>query len=263
MKYLEWEETEIPTGRILTIFLNNPETKNSMNSDMGLEFETLIQSLANAKDLPRAVILSGRNGVFSAGGDLNLLKSFARRTFEENREGMQKFYNSFLSIRRLPVPVIGAVSGHAVGAGLALALACDLRVFANEGKYSFNFVKLGIHPGMGSSYLAVELLGKSLANRLLFLAETFNGNQAMDMGLCEYSVPQSEVLGKALEIAASIGNYAPLALKELKANIYSDANLKEAIQKEAESQARNFLSEDFQETIRSIEEKRKPIFRGI
>lgn len=262
MGLVELEKKELEDGYILEVYLNNPKTRNSMTWEMGELFFSEIEKIKKESVLPRAIILTGRNNVFCAGGDLNLLRSFSEKSFEENREGMKKFYNFFLSIRSLPVPVICAAPGHAIGAGFSLALACDIRIFAKEGKYSFNFVKLGIHPGMGSSYTAIELLGKSRGNQLLFEAEVLDGNKCYEWGLCSAVVDAGSVIQKAREVAGRIYESAPLALQELKKNIYSSQDLENALEKEAESQARNFISDDFRETIASILEKRKPRFLG-
>jgi 2-(1,2-epoxy-1,2-dihydrophenyl)acetyl-CoA isomerase len=261
-EFLEIETTTVPNGEILSIFLNNPSSRNSMTWKMGEEFQNAIEKISKQKVLPRAVIISGRNDVFCAGGDLNLLRSFSEKTFSQNKRDMRKFYSFFLSIRKLQSPVIGALNGHAIGAGLSLGFACDLRFFANEGKYSFNFVRLGIHPGMGSSYLAPELLGKSLGSRLLFTGETFSGMDAKNWGLAVNSVPKTEVYAKALEFGKYLAEGAPLAMQELKKNIYHWKNLDKALKKEAASQARNFISDDFRETLTSVVEKRNPIFLG-
>ncbi|MCC5815769.1 MAG: enoyl-CoA hydratase/isomerase family protein [Leptospira sp.] len=262
MPLIEIEKKELENGYILEIYLNNPQTRNSMTWEMGEIFQTEIEKISKEKELPRVVLLSGRNDVFCAGGDLNLLRSFSTKTFEENCIGMKTFYNFFLSIRRLKCPVICAAPGHAIGAGLSLAFAADIRVFADEGKYSFNFVKLGIHPGMGSSYTAVELLGKSRANQLLFLGEVLDGKKSQEWGVSSFSVPKDQVIAKGREIAESLALSAPLALQELKSNIYDDELLQIALKKESESQARNFISDDFKETIQSILEKRAPVFKG-
>ncbi|WP_425460495.1 enoyl-CoA hydratase/isomerase family protein [Leptospira ognonensis] len=261
-EFLEIESTPARNGEIVSIFLNNPESRNSMTWKMGEEFQTEINRISKLKILPRAVIISGRNDVFCAGGDLNLLRSFSEKTFSQNKRDMRKFYSFFLSIRNLQSPVIGALNGHAIGAGLSLGFACDLRFFALEGKYSFNFVRLGIHPGMGSSFLAPELLGKSLGSRLLFTGETFNGEDAKNWGLAVTSVPKNEVYAKALEFAIYMADGAPLALQELKKNLYQWKSLDKALKKEAASQARNFISDDFRETLTSVVEKRSPIFLG-
>ncbi len=262
MALVDSETVELSSeARIEVLYLNNPETKNSMTVDMGKEFKAQIERLK--KNPPRAVVITGKNDIFSAGGNFELLKSFAEKTFEINKKEMYEFYNMFLSVRDLHVPVICAANGHAIGAGLSITLACDIRVFADEGKYQFNFVKLGIHPGMGSSFLTKELFGAERANRLLFLAETLSGKECNKLGICYDSVPKDEVLQRATEIAISLSESAPMALSELKKNVYSREDLNAALRKEAESQALNFLSQDFKETIKSIEEKRKPIFRGF
>ncbi len=260
MKYLELETFEVPNGKIVSIFLNNSEARNAMTWQMGEEFEKAIMALK--KDLPRVVIVSGRNSVFCAGGDLTLLRSFSTKTYRQNKRDMQKFYAFFLSVLKLQCPVIAAVNGHAIGAGLSLAFACDLRVMAKEGKYSFNFVRLGIHPGMGSSYLAPKLLGTSLGNRLLFTGETFNGEDAYRLGLSNHIVPMDSVYKTAFELAKEIANSAPLALQELKSNLYSWKEMEKSLAKEAKSQARNFLSSDFKETLQAVSEKRSPVFLG-
>ncbi|TGN20750.1 enoyl-CoA hydratase/isomerase family protein [Leptospira idonii] len=261
-EFLEVETETLKQGNIVSIFLNNPSSRNSMTWKMGEEFYSVIQSLRKEKTLPRAVIVSGKNDVFCAGGDLNLLRSFSKKTYSQNKRDMRKFYSFFLSVRNLNVPVIAALNGHAIGAGLSLAFACDLRVFADEGKYSFNFVRLGIHPGMGSSFLSPELLGKSLGGRLLLTGETFSGIDAKNWGLAWDSVPKQDVYSKAKEYAKYMADGAPLALQELKENLYSWKTLDKALKKEASSQARNFLSADFLETLNSVAEKRSPIFLG-
>ena len=261
-EFLEIQRTPLTNGELISIFLNNPTSRNSMTWEMGVEFQKVILSISKQKILPRAVIVSGRNDVFCAGGDLNLLRSFSEKTFAQNKRDMRKFYSFFLSVRNLKCPVIAALNGHAIGAGLSLAFACDLRVFADDGKYSFNFVRLGIHPGMGSSFLAPELLGKSLGGRLLLTGETFSGVDAKNWGLASYSVPKSEVYTRAMELAKYMADGAPLALQELKKNLYHWKSLDKALKKEAESQARNFISQDFKETLTSVIEKRNPVFLG-
>ena len=229
---------------------------------MSIAFRNEIERLKNLEDPPSSLILTGKNNIFSSGGDLNLLKSFREKTFEENCKGMYEFYNNFLCIRTLPFPVVAAVNGHAVGAALSLAFACDLRVFSSHSKYSFNFVKLGIHPGMGSSFLVKELFGKDMANHLLLLGEAFNGEEAKAMNLCQDAVPQEDVVKRATELAIILNEGAPLALKYLKQTLDSQEDLQKALRREAEAQSHCFLSDDFGESLDSISEKRKPIFKG-
>jgi 2-(1,2-epoxy-1,2-dihydrophenyl)acetyl-CoA isomerase len=263
MQYLETETIELDSIRIEMLYLNHEETRNSMTWEMGQEFYNYIQTLKNRDPLPRCLIISGRNNVFSSGGNLNFLKSFHEKTFEENRRDMFTFYNYFLSVRTLPFPVVAAVNGHAIGAALSLAFACDLRVFSMESKYSFNFVKLGIHPGMGSSYLVKELFGLDKANYLLMLGEILTGQEAFRMGLCHDVVPFDDVIRRATELAINLSESGPLALRLFKKNSSNYDELQAALHKEAEAQAQNFLTQDFMESIKAIEEKRKATFRDL
>lgn len=257
------ETVEIYSDKIVVLRLNNPTTKNSLSWEMGEAFYKEVENIKQKKETARCVIVTGDNHIFSSGGDFKLLKSFREKSFEQNKEDMYRFYNFFLSVRTLPCPVIGAINGHAIGAALALALACDIRVFAEDGKYSFNFVKIGIHPGMGSSYITKELLGANQAIRLLYLAEIFSGREAFNMGLCHDVQPSEEVLKRAMELAMVVSENSPLAVRELKKNFYDQESLHIALRKEAESQARNFQSKDFSEALEAMEQKRTAIFKGI
>jgi len=246
---------------ISVLFFNNPSTKNSLTLEMGEEFYKTIKSLSSEEKKIRVLILTGKNNVFSSGGDLNLLKSFANKFQEENEKFMKYFYSLFLEVRNCPFIVIAAVNGHAIGASLSLALACDLRYFIPEGKYAFNFVKIGIHPGMGSTYLVKEIAGIHHAQELLITGKTINGEEAYKRGLCHGLFEQEEILNKTIEIAKEISKNAPMPLRMLKQNLYHTKGLEETLNIEAKSQAENFKSKDFLEAIRSIEEKRTPEYK--
>lgn len=256
------EMIEINRKKIAFLYLNNPETKNSMTWDMSVAFKQEIHKLKNSEDPPSSLILTGKNNIFSSGGDLSLLRSFKEKSFEANKRDMLEFYNNFLCIRALPFPVVAAVNGHAVGAALSLAFACDLRVFSSSSKYAFNFVKLGIHPGMGSSYLVKELFGKDMANNLLLTGEPISGEEAKILHLCQDAVLQGDVVKRATELAIILSEGGPLALRLLKETLSSHEELQKALEIEAEAQAKCFQSEDFEESLNAIVEKRKPQFKG-
>ncbi|MFN3604600.1 MAG: enoyl-CoA hydratase/isomerase family protein [Leptonema sp. (in: bacteria)] len=246
---------------IKVLYLNNPSTKNSMTYEMGLEFNQTIKDLQNDPQL-RVLIITGKNGVFSSGGDLNLLKSFKNKSFEENQKFMKHFYSLFLEVRKTPFAVIAAVNGHAIGAALAFALSCDLKYFVYEGKYSFNFLKIGIHPGMGSTFLIKEMASLQVAQELLFTGKTINGEEAYIKGLCNGVFHKEEILSKVIEIAKEIAENAPIPFRMLKKNLYEVKNLEEALELESISQSKSFLTKDFQEAILAIEEKRKPFYKN-
>ncbi len=242
---------------IKILYFDNPLTKNSMSYEMGLEFYQRLKDLEKEQNL-RVLIITGKNGVFSSGGDFDLLKSFMHKTFEENQKFMKHFYSLFLEVMNMPFLVIAAVNGHAIGAALSFALACDLRYFVEDGKYSFNFVKIGIHPGMGSTFLVKQIAGYSLAQELLFTGKVINGIEAYQKGLCNGVFKREEILDKTIEIAKEISENAPKPLKMLKKNLQTVKTLEESLEIESISQSYNFLTKDFQEAILALQEKRKP-----
>lgn len=263
MDYISTERRPLANGGSLAILsLDHAATRNSMTLEMGMHFNREMHQLAG-HDQPRVAIVTGKNGVFSSGGDFNLLKSFAEKTPQENREFMGAFYRLFLVVRDMPFPVIAAVNGHAIGASLALALACDLRYFVPSGKYAFNFVRLGIHPGMGSSYLVREIAGMSQAQELLLTGRTISGEEALRRGLCHGLFPPDDILEQCVAVAEEIGACAPEAVRLTKRGLNRNpASLDAALDFEAESQAENFVSADFREALQAIEEKRDPRFTG-
>jgi 2-(1,2-epoxy-1,2-dihydrophenyl)acetyl-CoA isomerase len=262
MALVDLEYEFVNDKKIAHLSLNNPTTKNSMTWEMGEEFVQKINEIKSSSEPPACVLLSGKNMVFSSGGDLGLLQSFKDKPYEKNVQDMYTFYNNFLSIRSLAMPTVAAVNGHAMGAAFSLSLACDFRIYSLSGKYSFNFVKLAIHPGMGSSFLARELFGKDKANYLLMLGETLNGEEARNMGICHDAVPLEDVKKRAMEIAITLTESSPFAIQLLKETYSTQEELQKALRREAEAQSKCFQTNDFLESIYAIQEKRKPVFLG-
>ncbi|MCB1167327.1 MAG: enoyl-CoA hydratase/isomerase family protein [Leptospiraceae bacterium] len=248
-------------GQIAILYLNNPDTKNSMTLEMGLSFHRELHRLAGRNPAPRALIVTGKNGLFSSGGDLGLLRSFMEKSQKDNQEFMESFYRLFLEVRYMPFPVLAAVNGHAIGASLALALACDLRYFVPDGKYAFNFVRIGIHPGMGSSFLARSVAGLHQAQELLFTGRQISGTEALQRGLCHGLADKGQILNHVMDVAREIAEAAPQAVRALKQGLYANRNLEDTLRYEAESQAENYLSQDFREAMEAIQQKRKPAYQ--
>lgn len=263
MKSISTETRRLPGGeRIEILYLDQASTRNSMTLEMGLSLNQTLHKLAGELDAPRALIITGKNGVFSSGGDFNLLRSFAEKEPEENREYMGSFYRLFLAVRDMPFVVLAAVNGHAVGASLALALACDFRYLVADARYALNFVRLGIHPGMGSSFLVKEVAGLAQAQELLFTGRYFSGEEALRRGLCHGLFPAESILEDTFAVAAEVARGAPLALRDLKRGLYRSQTLEAALDHEAQSQADHFASQDFRRALAAIEEKKEPQFEG-
>ncbi len=174
-------------------------------------------------------------------------------------------YQPFLQILDIEVPTIAAMQGHAVGGGLGLAIVCDIRVANVDSKYGANFTRLGLHPGMASSYILPRLVGLPKALELLLTGRLVNGAEAAELGLANHAVEGDEgVMEKAREIAREIAGAAPIAVRWAKQSIYRNIswNPKDAAAIEAHAQSRTVETEDSREGIKALLEKRPPVFKG-
>ena len=166
--------TDITDG-VATVTLNAPEKMNAMTVAMGEGFETAISELRREPPSAlRCVVLAGAGRAFSAGGDLEWLMERHHDEPSNNALIMRDFYARFLSVRSLPVPVIAAVNGPAIGAGMALACACDIRIAAPDAKLGITFVGLGLPPGMGSTHWLPTVVGPQRAAELLLTGEVID-----------------------------------------------------------------------------------------
>lgn len=251
--------------------LNDPQRLNAMSEAMGAAFSGALETLAQDPEL-RALVLTGAGRAFSAGGDLDMLERMGRTGRADpggparraNSAAMGRFYRMFLSLRGLPVPVIAALTGHAIGAGFCVALACDLRIAAREARLGLNFVKLGLHPGMAATWTLPRLVGPAVSADLLYSGRLVDGAEAERIGLVNRALPREDVLEDALATAAEIASAAPLAVRALRRSLAVSPHndIERQLDLEAEAQAQNYESEDLEEGLRALREKREPLFKG-
>ncbi len=251
---------------VAVLTLDDPDRRNAMTEAMGDALAERCAELAADPDL-RVVVLTGTPTAFSAGGDLGMLEDLGRRTREEGLDAtdfMREFYLRFLSVRELPVPVIAAINGHAVGAGLCVALACDLRIVADEAKVGLNFAKLGLHPGMGGTWLLPRLLGGQQAAAWLYTGALVSGGVAAGQGLALESVPGDQVLDRALALAEDIARSSPVVVRQLKVTLAAveGIDLATALDREAAAQAISYGTDDLAEGLAAGRERRAPRFSG-
>ena len=257
-------------GAVATLTFDDPERLNAMSQAMGEAFAARVVELCRAGDL-RAVILTGAGRAFSAGGDLEMIEGraaegaaapgTARRAI---RDGMRSFYGLFLAVRELPCPTIAAINGHAIGAGLCVALACDLRIAAARAKLALNFTKLGLHPGMGATWTLPRLVGAAAAADLLYTSRQIDGSEAARIGLVSRSLAPKEVLPAARALAGEIAACAPIAVRGVKRALArsAGATLEDQLSFEAGEQAICFESRDVHEGLAAARERRDPRFAG-
>ncbi|MFF5263234.1 enoyl-CoA hydratase/isomerase family protein [Actinomadura viridis] len=251
-----------PDG-IAVLTLNDPDRRNAMSDEMTAAWKETIARL-RADDGLRCVVVTGAGTAFTSGGDLSWLAEKNAVAVAALRDRMLEFYRTWLSIRALEVPTIAAVNGHAVGAGFALALACDLRYAAADAKLLVPFTALGLHPGMATTWLLPEVAGLPLARELLFTGRAVTGAQAESYGLVNRAVPREMVLQEALEVAARIAEQAPIATRLTKVALSGGGHpdMESALRWESLAQPVTMASKDMLEGLTAQREKRRPRFTG-
>src|SRR5829696_1595939 len=212
----------------------------------------------------RCVVVTGAGSAFCAGGDLSWLEEGGGLVVDGVRARMLPFYRTWLAVRDLEVPTIAAVNGPAVGAGLALALACDLRYAVPTARLSAPFTALGIHPGMATTWLLPEVAGLSVARELLLTGRPVTGADAVGSGLVNGTFPAETFLEGVLGVARTIASRAPVATRLTKVALASGghASLDAALAWEAVAQPVTMVTEDAREGVRAQRERRTPRFTG-
>ena len=253
-------------SRVATITLNQPEKLNALSVEMGDEFARIIEELKTCPGDIGAVVLTGKGKGFSAGGDFQFLKDRHADTPERNAVIMKRFYSRMLKIRELPLPVVAAINGPAIGAGLAVALACDMRIAYEKARMGITFVGLGLHPGMGSTFFLHTLCGPQVAARVALTGDVFTGQEAKELGLVlETASSPEETVERAKALAQSCAQKAPVAVRSCvrSLRLLQDSacgGLDRALYREADAQAQTYPTDDLIEGVRALEEKRPPLF---
>jgi enoyl-CoA hydratase/carnithine racemase len=244
------------------ITLDRPDNRNSMTPEL-LDAFAAASAAALADPGARCIVVTGTGTSFSAGADF---KSTLQREGDHRAPNERSFamYEPFLSLLDLPVPVIGALTGHAVGGGFGLALVCDLRIGAEGAKYGANFVRIGLAPGMAISYLLPRLIGMARASELLLTGRLVDGREAERLGILNRAVPAADVLPEAMALAREIAANAPLAVRATKRAIRRGLELavRDAARAEAYAQAETVATDDAREGIAALLAKRTPAFTG-
>lgn len=254
------EDDPVPGVRVLT--LNQPEVRNAMTRTLTMAWTDAIEGVRASPSL-RCVVLAAAGSAFCAGADLSWLGqgSAGEATPDQLRQRMLPFYRAWLLHRSLAVPIIAAVDGPAVGAGLCLMLACDLRYASPSARFRAPFAQLGTHAGLGASWLLKESVGITRTRELLYTGRELSAEEALEWGLVTGIA--DDVLDKAIDVAAGIAKAAPIAIRLTKAGLaqLSDG-LESALEWEALAQAVTLASDDIHEGIRAFQERRPPEFKN-
>jgi len=247
------------SGAVLTITLNRPESLNALNAAMRRELLSAIRA-AGKDESVRAVVITGEGRGFCSGADLR--GGPAEREF---RRVVTAEYNPLISaIRELPKPVIAAVNGVAAGAGVSLALACDLVYAAEEAQFILAFVRIGLVPDSGSTRALVRALGRHHAARLIFSGDPLRATDAVEAGLVNAVVPPGELADHVRVLAEGLAQGPTRAIGYAKRliNQAEQATLAESLAEEASFQELAGRTADHAEGAAAFAEKRAPRFTG-
>ena len=247
-------------GAVTRLTLASPDKLNALDERVAREFRAAVTAIAREKS--KVVVLAGGGKAFCAGGDLGFIEANRRRPKSALAPLMRRFYGSFLGLRALPQVTLAKVHGAAVGAGLCLALACDLRAVTAEAKLGFNFVRLGLNPGLGAWPLARSVFGDARARELLFLGRFFSGRQLYDWGAaCACAANAAELDREVDTVAGELARHSRLSLRLLKSETsLDDGTLKRCLALEARGQAACFKGPDIVEGVAAVRERRPPRF---
>jgi enoyl-CoA hydratase len=260
---LEHLRLDRPADGLALLTLDNPDQRNAMSGPMTESWVEAIDQLRGDARV-RVVVVTGEGSAFCSGGDTSWIVSEPDAGVDALRTRMIAFYRAWLSIRTLEVPTIAAVNGAAIGAGLCLALACDIRYAASSARLGAPFVRLGMHPGMAATWLLPEAVGPAAARDLLLTGRTVDAAEALRLGLVSRVIDDGSFRDEVLTAATGIASTAPIASRLTKLALADGghATYDAALQWEALAQPVTLATEDLQEGIRAAREKRAPEFSG-
>ncbi len=245
---------------VVTVTMNRPERKNAANGVMLRELPAVFTEIErNPED--RAMVLTGAGGSFCSGADLS--DPQAPATFS-SLSGMRHLGDVALALHRLTKPTIAKVDGHAVGAGLSLALGCDLIVCSDRAKLSMIFARRGLSLDNGASWLLPRMVGLAKAKEIALFGGLWSGEDALAMGLINRVVPIDELDAFVDEWATTLaaGPTMALSLTKTMLNGSAQSSMEQAVENEARCAAVNFAGHDMREALDAFTEKRQPTFTG-
>ncbi len=257
---MDYVKAELGGDGVALLTIDRQDKLNAISPQVTEEIGQALLEIES--EAPRAIIVTGAGErAFVAGADISEMNSM---TPLEAKRFAEIGHAAMALLDRSTVPTIAAVNGFALGGGCELALACDIRIAAENALFGFPEVGLGILPGMGGTQRLPRLVGPALAKELIFSARRIDAAEAKEIGLVNRVVAQGEALNAARELAAKISANGPVAVRHAKAaaNKAFDVDLISGLEYEADQFALLFATEDAREGMGAFVEKRKPQFKG-
>ena len=251
--------TEMEEG-VLTVTINREDKMNALNLEVLYELNTIFNGVNKDKEIKGVIITGAGQKAFVAGADI---AEFADFDEDEGKAMSEDGHNTFNKIENCKKPVIAAVNGFALGGGCELAMACHLRVAAENAKFGQPEVTLGLIPGYGGTQRLVQLVGKGKALELMMTGDMVNAQEAYQLKLVNHVVPQEELLKFSKSILKKIFSKAPFAVSHVIECVNAYYNDREhGFEREIDLFAECFETEDFREGTNAFIGKRKPEFKG-
>ena len=247
-------ETE---GKIALVTINRPQSLNALNAKTISELSAVLDEISTDSIIRVAIITGSGEKSFVAGADIKEFSDFGKEAAEQLARNGQNIL--FDKIENLNKPVIAAVNGFALGGGLELAMSCHIRYASDNARLGLPEVTLGLIPGYGGTQRLPKLVGKGLANELIFSAKMIPAQRAKEIGLVNEVFSQEDLVSKAKELAATIANNSPMAIsKAIEAVNLSETE--RGFETEIKSFGELFEMDDKKEGVTAFMEKRKPVF---
>jgi len=249
---------------VAILTLNRPDRLNAFSPDMMAALRAALPRLGADASIG-VIVITGSGRAFTAGGDVKTMRGRAEtQTFEQRLESYRRMHELPLLMRTLPKVIIAMVNGPAVGAGLGLALACDLRVAGRSARFATGFAGVGYSGDFGGSWLLTRLVGTAKARELYFLNDMLDAEQAKALGIVNRVVDDTALLDDTMALAQRIAAGPGLAFGYMKRNLHAAETepFGAVLEMEAIHQSRLAQSEDHREAVTAFAEKRKPRFQG-
>ena len=251
---------------VAVLTLNRPDRLNAMSPSM---LDALLEALPRLAADPEVgvVVLTGAGRAFCAGGDVKAMaegREFGGTTLEDKAQALRSRMEVSRWLHEMPKPTIAMVRGAAAGAGMSLALACDLRVAGDTARFATAFARVGYAGDFGGSWFLTQLVGTGKARELYFTTDIVDAREARELGMVNRVVPDARLEEETLALAARLARGPRIAYRYMK-RIYNAAEsgtLKDLLDLEAWHHTRCGLTEDHREAAKAFVEKRDPVFRG-
>ncbi len=252
-------------GGVAVITLNRPESLNALTLAVAGEFKAALTEAVTQR--ARAIVLTGAGRAFCAGGDLREMQKIASQNGRVEAffdEPLRELNDCIMLIRRTPLPIIAAVNGAASGGGCNLALACDLVIAGEGARFNQAFVKIGLVPDCGGTFILPRLVGWRRAMQLMMTGEVVTAPHALAMGMINAVVADDQLIAEAMAMAEALAAAPTAAIGRIKELLEASANndYGEQLELEREAQLKSGLTKDFKEGVAAFIEKRPPKFVG-